>query len=136
MIKPKRQNVLYLTGWILSADWVDYEKLGEKVLACTLRSDRIKYGGHHTVYVRGDMAKRLFVALSVFSTSAESNHYDNVEKIPVEKLDDYFLMVTVDGILYFNDMFAVRVNCLNLTGKQRTRVDDLFRQFRFKSFRP
>ena len=135
MIKPKRQNVLYLTGWILSADWRQHEQLGEQVLACVVRSDRVKYGGHHTVYFRGDTAQRLYVALSVFSSGAKPNHYDDVEKIPVEKLDDYFLMVLVDGVLFFDDLFAVRVNCLNLSGKQRARVDDLLRQWRLKAFR-
>ena len=135
MIKPKRQNVLYLTGWILSADWRQHEQLGEQVLACVVRSDRVKYGGHHTVYFRGDMAQRLYVALSVFSSGAKPNRYDDVEKIPVEELDDYFLMVLIDGVLFFNDLFAVRVNCLNLSGKQRARVDDLLRQWRLKAFR-
>jgi hypothetical protein len=136
MIKPKRQNVIYLTGWIIAADWVDHEQLGERVLACTLRSDRVKYGGHHQVYFRGDVARRLYVALSVFSAGAKSPHYGSVEKIPFEKLDDYFLMVTVDGVLYFNDLFAVRANCLNLTGRQRSRVDDMLREMRLRAIRP
>jgi len=136
MIKPKRQNVIYLTGWIIAADWVNHEQLGEKVLACTLRSDRVKYGGHHQVYFRGDVALRLHVALSIFSSGAKPNRYESVEKISFEKLDDYFLMVTVDGVLYFNDLFAIRVNCLNLTGRQRARVDDLLREIRLRAIRP
>jgi len=136
MIKPKRQNVIYLTGWILSAEWREHEQLGEQVLACTLRSDRVKYGGHHTVYVRGDVAQRLYAELSIFSENARLSHYDSVERIPFEKLDDYFLMVTVDGVLYFNDLFAIRVNCLNLNGRQRARVDNLLRDMRRRAFRP
>ena len=136
MIKPKRQNVLYLTGWIISSDWQEHEQLGEQVLACVIRSDRVKFGGHHNVYFRGDVAQRLYAGLSVFSESARLSHYDSVENIPFEKLDDYFLMVTVDGVLYFNDLFAVRVNCLNLNGRQRASVDNLLRDIRRRAFRP
>ena len=135
MIKPKRQNVVYLTGWIISADWVEHEQLGEQVLACTLRSDRVQYGGHHTVYFRGDLAQRLYVALSVFAADARHLHAADLEKISFDQMDEHFLMVTVDGVLHFNDLFAVRVNCLNLTGKQRARVDDLLRDMRLRSWR-
>ena len=136
MIKPKRQNILYLTGWIISSDWQEHEQLGEQVLACVIRSDRVKFGGHHNVYFRGDVAQRLYAGLSVFSEGARLSHYDSVENIPFEKLDDYFLMVTVDGVLYFNDLFAIRVNCLNLNGRQRARVDNLLRDIRRRAFRP
>jgi len=136
MIKPKRQNVIYLTGWIIASDWMEHERLGERVLSCTLRSDRVKYGGHHTVYFRDDLAWRIYAALSVFMAGAETNRYDNLEKIPPERFDDFFLMVTVDGVLYFNDLFAVRVNCLNLTGRQRRRVDDLMSDLKRRAFRP
>ena len=136
MIKPKRQNVTYLTGWIISSDWQEYEQLGEQVLVCTLRSDRVKFGGHHNVYFRGDASRRLYAALSVFSSTAKLSHYESIEEIPFNKLDDYFLMVTVDGVLYFNDLFAVRVNCLNLTGRQRTRVDNLVRDMMRRALRP
>ena len=130
MIKPKRQNALYLSGWILSFEWMKHEQLGGQTLACVVRSDRIKYGGHHTLYVKGDAANRLYIALSVFAVAAEFNRYDDIEKIPFEKLDDYFLMAAVEGVLYFNDLFALRVHCLNLTGRQRKRVDDLFEELR------
>ena len=136
MIKPKRQNILYLTGWIISSEWREHEQLGEQVLACVIRSDRVKFGGHHDVYFRGDVAQRLYAALSVFSASAQFIHRASLEKIPFEKLDDYFLMITVDGVLYFNDLFAIRVNCLNLTGHQRARVDDLLREMRLRALRP
>jgi len=136
MIKPKRQNVIYLTGWIISSEWIEYEQLGgEQVLACVIRSDRVKFGGHHDVYFRGDVAQRLYAALSVFSESARFVNHDSLEKIPFEKLDDHFLMVTVDGVLFFNDLFGVRVNCLNLTGRQRARVENLIRDMRRRSFR-
>lgn len=136
MIKPKRQNIIYLTGWIISSDWQEHEQLGEQVLACVIRSDRVKFGGHHNVYFRGDVAQRLYAGLTVFSEGARLSHYDSVENIPFEKLDDYFLMVTVDGVLYFNDLFAIRVNCLNLNGRQRARVDNLLRDMRRRAFRP
>ena len=135
MIKPKRQNVVYLTGWIISAEWMDHERLGERVLACTLRTDRVQYGGHHTVHFRGDLAQRLHVALSVFLRDAQRLSAASLEKISFEQMDDYFLMVTVDGVLFNDDLFAIRANCLNLTGRQRARVDDLLRDLRLRAYR-
>ncbi len=130
MIKPKRQNAFYLSGWILSSEWVKHERLSEQALACVIRSDRIKYGGHHTLYVKSDAATRLYIALSVFAASAASSRHGDLEAIPFEKLDAHFLMAAVDGVLYFNDLFALRITCLNLNGQQRKRVDDLFEEFR------
>ena len=126
MIKPKRQNAVFISGWIISANWMEYEEFGgEQVLVCTIRSDREKYGGHHTVYFRGNTATRLYVALSVFNATAKRNTYAELEKIPFEKMDDHFLMVVIHGVLHFDNVFAVYLSCLNLTGGQRVRVDDL-----------
>jgi len=135
MIKPKRQNIIYLTGWIVSADWVEHEQLGEQVLACIIRTDRVKYGGHHTVYFRNDLAQRLYIALSVFMAEAEPNRYESLENIPFDRMDDFFLMITVDGVLFYNDIFALRANCLNLTGRQRNAVNEHLAEMQRRSWR-
>ncbi len=135
MIKAKRQNVVYLTGWIIAAEWVEHQRLGEEVFSCTIRTDRMQYGGHHTVYFHGDLAQRLNMAIYVFMSDAPQFPSVDIEKVSFEEMDRYFLMVTVDGVLHFDDLFAIRVNCLNLTGQQRARVEDLLRDMRVRAWR-
>ncbi len=132
MFRPKRQNALFLSGWIIAAEWVDHERLSEQVLAATIRSDRLKYGGHHTVYFRDDLALRLHAALSVFTATAPPNRYKNLEAIPFAQLDAFYLMVVVHGVLYFDDVFAVYLSCPNLTGSQRSRIDERLEEMRWK----
>ena len=137
-MKPKRQNTVFISGWVISAEWRNHEIINEQVLAVVIRSDRAKYGGHHTVYFRNDLALRLFMALSVFQESAERNPYRNIEAIPFERMDDYFLMVAVHGALYGNDVFATYMFCSNLSGDQREEVDKRLENFKRKrwAFRP
>jgi len=137
-MRPKRQNTIFISGWIIGAEWRSHETINEQVLAVTIRSDRAKYGGHHTVYFRNDLALRLFMALSVFQESAERNPYRNLEAIPMERLDDYFLMVAIHGVLYGNDVFATYMTCPNLSGRQRRLVDERVEDFRRRrgAFRP
>ena len=131
-MKQKKQVSIHITGWVVSGQWQLHERLNENVLAVVLRSDREQYGGHHTVYLQGDVAERLHAALTIFLATAKHYH-GNIESIPFGELDDYFLAVTIEGALFFNDLFATRVNCLNLSGKQRARVGDLVREMKRRS---
>ena len=118
-----------MIGWVVSGQWKWHKQMKENVLAVVLRSDREQYGGHHTVYVQGAVAERLHAALAIFLTTARQ-YRGSIEKIPFGELDNYFLAVVIDGALYFDDLFATRVNCLNLNGRQRARVEELVREMK------
>ena len=133
-MRPKRQNTVFISGWIIEFKWLNHETINEQVLAVIIRSDRAKYGGHHTVYFRNDLALRLFMALTVFHESAPRNPYRSLEAIPFERMDEYFLMVAVHGVLYGNDVFATYMACTNLSGHQRRLVDERVEEFKRKQW--